>query len=132
MHDSVCPHCGETYHDRLHIFLCDGRQGHVEAEWEARTNVRTTDPDTSHAAAERVGKGPLTRNQERIRLILTVRPMTHEEILAEYIRRYGPTAESTPRKRCCDLKRMGLVEDSGERRLLKSGHKGIVWQLVKQ
>jgi hypothetical protein len=92
--------------------------------------VRTTDPDTSHDAAFSIADA--TVNQQRVYVIhLTQgqRGLTDEEQLAIYRSIYGMCAESTPRKRRHDLTRAGILVDSGERRLLRSGRFGIVWKL---
>lgn len=90
--------------------------------------VRHSDPDTSLAAAERL---EFTEVQARVLAIHKAHPergLTDEELLRLYTDAYV-TAESSPRKRRCDLARLGLIVDSGERRLLISGRRGIVWRL---
>jgi len=136
----ICRFCGEDDgDDLLHSLRCNGQQGRVEAaadtawpDFRPHEHARTTDPDTSYAAAARVTDA--TEVQQRVLALLGMRPMTDEEILAAYERRYGRPdsrqAAESPRKRRSDLVRLGLVVDSGERRLLTSGRMGVVWRLT--
>jgi len=132
-----CKHCGEDDGDNLfHKETCDGQQGQVEAQeprapYVPHENVRGTDPDTSRAAAESLD---VTVVQQRVYEIHLEYPagLTDEELLSAYIKRFGVTAESSPRKRRCDLTKIGLIVDSGERRALKSTRQGIVWKLAAQ
>jgi hypothetical protein len=97
-----------------------------------RRMTRRHDPSTSHAAAASWTPGQLSDVQQRIgELLKAVLPdgLTHEEQHDRYWAEW-PTAESSPRKRCKDLERMGLVVDSGEKRKLRSGRMGIVWKWV--
>lgn len=99
--------------------------------FEPRTHVRSSDPDTSKAAAASVVDA--TEVQRRVLALFDARGgMTDEELLAAYQEVYprgGQSAESlaSPRKRRSDLATAGFLVDSGERRLLRSGRKGIVW-----
>ena len=67
------------------------------APYDPFKNVRTTDPPTSHAAAEMVD---VTEVQRRVLELHTEHPegLTDEELLDLYRQRHGPTAESSPRK----------------------------------
>lgn len=133
----ICRFCGAPIEadDLLHQLHCDGRQGAVEATepiapYEPWENVRTSDPDTSKAAAESLD---VTEVQRRVLTIHTAKRregLTDEQLLGEYVGLHGVTAESSPRKRRCDLTKIGLIIDSGERRPLKSGRNGIVWRLA--
>jgi hypothetical protein len=95
-----------------------------------RNHARATDPDTSQAAAESVADS-VTLVQRRILQIHSERPegLTDEELTDLYIETYGPTGESSIRSRRHDLTAKGKFEDSGLRRELRSGRKGIVWRL---
>src|SRR4030095_3202085 len=95
-----------------------------------RKHVRSTDPDTTHAAAESIVEGA-TLVQKRILELHSERPegMTDEELTDLYIETYGPTGESSIRSRRHDLTGKGRFEDTGLRRELRSGRKGIVWRL---
>jgi hypothetical protein len=93
--------------------------------------ARRSDPDTSHAAAESI-EDSITLVQQRVLEIHRDAPdgLTDEELLDIYQFRFGETAESSPRKRRHDLTAKGLIQDSGGRRKLKTGRKGIVWKLT--
>ena len=98
--------------------------GFTHAEFQARS-TRATDRQTSHAAAASIDT---TEVQRRVlSLLLQYGPMTDEEILARYQSVHGPCAESSPRKRRCDLVALGMVKDTGQTRLLKTGRMGTVW-----
>lgn len=90
--------------------------------------VRTSDPDTSHAAAASLDD--ISEVQALVLDIHKAHPsgLTDEELLAIYSRD-RVTAESSPRKRRCDLTKLGALFDSGERRELSTGRKGIVWKV---
>jgi len=109
------------------------------------TQVRHADPDTSHEAAAKLGNQ--TINHKRVLHLLratatwdlqTGRPsaggLTDLELLHEWQRIYGQVPESTPRKRRCDLVRMGRVakkRDSGGAVIKRhlDGSNRIVWIL---
>jgi len=90
-------------------------------------HARTTDPQTSHEAAQRVEKTNLT--QFYIWLALK-RPATDVELVERYNNdRNAPRAsESGIRSRRAELVEAGMVEDSGQRVKLPSGRNAIVWQ----
>ena len=92
-------------------------------------HARTTDPQTSHEAADSVQN--LTETQEYI-LKALVRPRTDVDIVEIYRNfKYAPRAsESGIRSRRAELVAAGLIEDSGERRKLPSGRNAIVWKLA--
>jgi len=137
-----CLFCDGDRSEPDHDEHCDGRQGGRDDEpepepivrpWRARQHARTTDPDTSHAAAEAVTDA--TEVQLRVLALLRERPRTDEELIEAYRRAHGierqGEAKSSPRKRRSDLTRIGLVVDSGDRRPLSSGRNGIVWKTVE-
>jgi hypothetical protein len=75
--------------------------------------VRTTDPQPSHDAAERISKRRRTV-QRRVLLLLRERgEMTDGQLVEAYREVYGTTPESTPRKRRTELTDMGVVVDTG-------------------
>jgi hypothetical protein len=150
----TCLFCGGDASEPDHGLHCDGRQGAVEAayvdpadrdRWQAATpppitsvpyvayrEVRTTDPDTSAAAAASIA-AEATEVQRRVYAIHAAHPdgLTDEELLTVYLAIHGPAAESSPRKRRCDLAHAGLIVDSGDRRPLISGRNGIVWTIAR-
>ena len=97
----------------------------LTAALESKTQVRRTDPDTSHEAARKIVKQ--TESQRRVLRILERHPegLTDAELLYEWRRTHGPVPESTPRKRRCDLVRMGKVLDAGRR--IVDGSRRVVW-----
>jgi hypothetical protein len=133
-----CRHCDEDVDpsDLLHKLSCCGQQGAVEAEeplapYAPFENVRASDPDTSRAAAASLDVTVVQARVYKIHMEHKFRGLTDEELLGIYVRYYGPTAESSPRKRRCDLTKAGLIVDSGQRRMLKSGRMGIVWLVAE-
>jgi hypothetical protein len=93
--------------------------------------ARLTDPPTSHRAASSVRN--LRESQEAVLRCFLWGPMTDEELVNAYdpdgpLQEHpqSPSGLRTRRKELCDL---GLVEDSGERRRLKSGRLAVVWSL---
>jgi hypothetical protein len=116
----ICFFCGGNSAEPDHWRQCAGRG----------TMARNEDPDTSHAAAASWSLADLTEVQQRVYAIHQQHPrgLTDEELLHRYLREHI-TAESSPRKRRCDLTRLGVIMDSGERRVLVSGRNGIVWKL---
>jgi hypothetical protein len=97
------------------------------APFAPHEHVRTTDPGTSWAAANSLVD--VTVVQQRVYALHWLHPggLTDEELLRLYVAKHGVTAESTPRKRRCDLTHMGIIEDTGLRRVLSSTRMGIVW-----
>jgi hypothetical protein len=102
------------------------------APYTPHENARTSDPETSHAAAESLDVTVVQARVYGIHLEHKRRGLTDEELLRIYKLTFGHTAESSPRKRRCDLCKVGLIVDSGQRRMLKSGRMGIVWMLATE
>jgi DNA-binding MarR family transcriptional regulator len=102
-----------------HWMHCDGRQGRAEETYDAW--ARTTDPETSHVAAEAVNASAL---ETKVIRALTQQPYTTEEI-ANRLGLWRDTV--SPRMR--SLERKGLVERIGKRRNA-SGLHAIVWALT--
>lgn len=100
----------------------------------AHTQVRPADPETSHEVATKLGNQ--TINHARVlHLLRSNGSSTDLELLCLWRDVYGKVPESTPRKRRCDLVRMGKVakqrDASGavvKRRI--DGSSRIVWTLV--
>lgn len=88
-------------------------------------NARNTDPDTSHEAAAAL-------NPERLRGIifelLENGPLTDDELRGELDALGVRYEKSSATKRRGDLVKLGLVEDTGDRRVSGSGRRMIVWQ----
>jgi len=98
----------------------------------AHTQVRRADPDTSKQAARAIGN--TTEAQQHVLTLLSGAPdgLTDAELLAGWEQVYGPVPESTPRKRRCDLVRMGQVSEARDatgtitKRMI-NGAQRIVW-----
>lgn len=87
--------------------------------------ARASDPDTSHAA---------TPTSERVRadqaLVLETHEM-HRGGLTDF--ELGDLVDRQPTsagKRRCELRDVGLIEDSGKRRNTPSGATAIVWRIT--
>ena len=97
----------------------------------ARTvRARTTDPMTSHLAADSVDN--ITETQRYILRCLKL-PRTDVELLSAYTNyKTAPRAsESGIRSRRAELVDRGLVVDTGRRVRLDSGRFAIVWGLAR-
>jgi len=101
------------------------------------TPARTTDPDTSHAAADSVDPTDAWDVKQWILFLLYSRPDTHESTLLRYrgMRVAKPdmpdVSDSGFRTRCSELVKAGRVRDSGKRKPLRSGRNAIVWEIVR-
>ena len=91
--------------------------------FEATRLARTTDPDTSHLAAKSASvRGP----NQRLKVWEAIKHLgeaTDYEISA-----YLQILRSSAGKRRQELTEVGLVEDSGKRRLTDTGSSAIVWR----
>lgn len=92
-----------------------------------RTSARTTDPETSHQAAASVHN--ISYVQRTVLSVLRVEPMT-DEMLVHIVNYRTLMSPSGIRTRRAELVALGLVRDSGERAILKTGRKAIVWEAV--
>ena len=89
------------------------------------SRARTSDPLTSHAAADSTQAKELIRT--RVYELLAQRPMTDEELTRAYFDRFGSdTHHDSPRKRRSDLKAQGRVVEFGVWRG-STGRKVTVW-----
>jgi CRP-like cAMP-binding protein len=89
-----------------------------------RTHVRTTDPVTSHAAAAQA-ESLSSKHCKTILGVLTQRGMTTEQISNYCDLDYIQVA-----RRMTDLKRKGLVVDSGLVIENARGRNAIVWEMT--
>ncbi len=86
--------------------------------------ARRTDPSTSWAAANSLDPEHLRESQKIVLAILQDQgPMTDDE-LVEIARDLSPSGARTRRAELVDK---GMVYDTGERALLPSGRRAIVW-----
>lgn len=91
--------------------------------------ARTTDPETSHAAALSLGGDNIRQSQREILDALTeLGPMTDRTILALFTVGGRPLrSPSGLRTRRSELVDKGLVVDSGRRNTAPSGRQEVVW-----
>lgn len=95
--------------------------------------ARHSDPETSHAAAASITKQKQTDAQKRVLILLDAGPAHDYALLDRYNAHRGPRGwppitRSGLQTRRCELVRMRLVEDSGERVTLDTGRRAIVWR----
>ena len=88
---------------------------------------RASDPDTSRAAAESIQKplGAILRRLLDVYWLADPYALTDEQAAD---RANLPTGGW---KRCADLRRLGLIADTGSRATLRSGRKGMMCQITK-
>jgi len=88
---------------------------------------RATDPDTSKAGAESIQKALGSRLRALLAVYWSKYPggLTDEQAadLAQLF--------TGGWKRCADLRRLGLISDTGERRPLSSGRMGMVCKITR-
>jgi hypothetical protein len=87
--------------------------------------ARTSDPDTSHAAA-----GTLGSHAETMRVRLLEAIQAGAKTAEEAADACGYTANNGAWKRVSDLKTAGRVRDTGIRRPGRSGRAQVVWEAV--
>jgi hypothetical protein len=139
-----CYSCGGDADELDHWRRCDGQQGRIEAE-EAdepepraatppRAVARTTDPDTSHDAADSLDPATLTGIQVNVLVVLEgsgERGLPDVTLEDRYRASYGWAGGSTIRTRRRELVDLGLVEDTGVRVPIRSGRLSILWRVVR-
>jgi hypothetical protein len=96
---------------------------------EQPARARTMDPETSHEAAASV-KNVEAKRKAVLNTFLLWGEMTLEEMVANYkkCRGFPWQSDSGLRTRCCELVRLGLIEDTGHKRETKSGRSAIIWR----
>ena len=89
--------------------------------------ARSTDPDTSHAAAASIAN--VTDAQQTVLNLLSKHgPLTDLELAFRHADDEAePISPSGLRTRRAELTEQGLVVDTGERRLSPSGRSCVVW-----
>lgn len=109
------------------------REDHIRGT-QVNPVARTSDPHTSHDAADSIPSPEIRVRQKAVLTILERGgPRTDEEIFAIYAGVEGtsnvfpPQSPSGLRTRRCELVRAGYVTDTGDRRELRSGRMAIVW-----
>lgn len=98
-------------------------------------HARVADPQTSHDAANSVGR--ITETQEVILVILRHGGLTDTEIVELYHKASVDSPALVPRasdsgirSRRAELTARGFIKDSGRRAKLASGRQAIVWERV--
>ena len=92
----------------------------------ARTHARASDPETSAAAAESVLSAIPSQQAE---ILETLNWAGHALAAHEMANRCDLTAHQISR-RLADLRRDGLIEDSGERAATPSNRRSVRWELT--
>ena len=102
-----------------------------------RAHARNSDPATSHEAADSV-TDKIRASQEAVRLVLDRFPqgLTDTDLIEEYgkLSALGWVPRQSPsglRTRRSELVRRGTVVDSGNRALLPTGRRAVVWVMAK-
>lgn len=108
-------------------------------ELDVTPRARTSDPKTSHAAAQSVRRATLTDTHKRVGRLLAVYGPQCDEQIAELWRdaerddpkwpRVSPSGLRTRRRELVDA---GLVVDSGRETRTRSGRRTVLWQLAGQ
>ena len=96
--------------------------------WTRR--VRTTDPVTSREAAQSVQNTLRESQSELLRLLRESGALTDEEIELRAANAGIRQSVSGLRTRRSELVRLNLVRDSGKTKMLASGRRAIVWEVV--
>lgn len=98
-------------------------------------HARSTDPNTSHAAARSV-KPEIMRVLHRVQLmLLAIEPDTHNGLWGKYLAHaddngWPLVSMSGFRTRVAELVAAGLVEDSGRRAVLPTGRRSTIWRVT--
>ena len=92
--------------------------------------ARSTDPDTSHDAADSFSEHKLSELQGAVLAWFQKHRRGTDEQL-ENSTEFANLAPSTARKRRTDLAERGLIRDSGERAINSRNRKMVVWELAE-
>ena len=100
----------------------------IHQQLEAR--ARSTDPDTSHEAARSIGE-MTGKRQAVLDIIRAIGRGTDEDFVDAYHATTAPQQSASGiRTRRAELTLMGLVVDTGERKVRRSGRGAIVWGIA--
>lgn len=98
--------------------------------------TRPTDPETSHEAAESVIDKQRYTQRAVWTVLNAIGPSTDTELIDRYT--YATQRHLVPRQsasgirtRRAELVAKGLVVDTGQRHVLRSGRRSVVWAAVK-
>jgi hypothetical protein len=142
----ICRHCGEDDGDSLlHIFVCDGRQGAIEAlepmppalEPPAiETTTITTPRETSvRAFYDAIAAGVITTRRDQVfaglaELGSATANETFEHVKTQ--RREDLRYDSNTRARFTELRDLGLIREVGARPCRITGKTCITWEIVPE
>jgi hypothetical protein len=102
---------------------------------EPEAHARRTDPVTSHEAAASVSKKMRANQRAVLTVLARIGPSTDIDLVDQYDRLARKLdlprqAGSGIRTRRDELRRQGLVVDTGTKAILPSGRRAIVWAAV--
>jgi hypothetical protein len=139
-----CRHCSTEFEHPLQSVVEKFRARHEDVIHDIKVptaatisppsaRARTTDPQTSHDAADRVNSEGSTEMKRHILEILRDGERSDEELQEAYEFRHGEVSPSGLRSRRSELvKEDHLVEASpGKTATTRTGSSAIVWRLVK-
>jgi hypothetical protein len=95
-------------------------------------HARTTDPDTSHAAAASIPSDKIRASQAAVLEVMKEFGPMSDVVLVAYYQGTGqpPQSESGIRTRRKELVTLGKIRDSGRKTVLASGRMAIVWEVA--
>lgn len=93
--------------------------------------ARSTDPITSHEAAESITYETATNIQKKVLEIFQIyKTLDDKSLIRHYRSRYdSEIEEGTVRSRRNELTKAGLIEDSGLKIKQRSGRRAILWAI---
>lgn len=97
----------------------------TQSIFDWRTSPPSVPVDTSEAAAESVAECAETMRQRVLDAILAMDGATCDEV-EERLNMKHQTCSA----RVCELRRMGMIRDSGKVRKTRSGRNAVVWEVV--
>jgi len=129
-----CPHEGcqqwasssHTTRGGASVYRCPkGHTWYSEPDL-AGPRARTSDPDTSHAAAASMTKGAKRQRDKILRILRERGAMTADEL---DVALFG--GRHTAGRRLCELRDLDLAQRTEEKRDTRSGRKAYLWRLVE-
>ena len=110
----------------------------MSAKWERQPDLfsvpraRWSNPETSKAAAASIPLKSITQTQERVLALLRIHGPLSDEQLEEIFEDCWPASASPQgvRSRRGELRRKGLIVDSGRRGTTKYGRSCVVWKVA--
>jgi len=117
-----CYQCGGNADEPDHAARCDGRQGRVEAAETYPHAAGWKEPTTSQDAAASVDTNAL---QQLVRECLRA----HGAMTADECAQQLGLSILSIRPRFSELRALGVIVDTGDRHLNRSGKRAMVWSL---